>query len=76
LAYVYFQEIRPAQAAKTVELLPGAVLGDYDEHGQLLGLEFLHAEEARGELLRDLARRLGMPQLSGLDLAEMCKTAA
>ena len=76
LAYVYFQEIRPGGAARTEEVQAGSVLADYDAQGRLLGLEFLHAEEASAELLRELARRLGVPQLNGLDLAEMCKAAA
>jgi hypothetical protein len=76
LGYVYFQEIRPGGAARTVELEPSSVFADYDNEGRLLGLEFLHAESATHALLVSLAERLGVPQLRGLDLAEMCKAAA
>jgi hypothetical protein len=76
LAYVYLQEIRSGGAARTEEVQAGSVLADYDAQGRLLGLEFLHAEEASGELLRELARRLSVPQLNGLDLAEMCNAPA
>lgn len=76
LGYVYFQETAPGQAARTEEIEPRSVLADYDADGRLLGLEFLHAEQADGQLMRDLATRLRLPQLAGLDLAEMCKAPA
>ena len=76
LAYVYFKEISPGEAAKTVEIEPSSVLADYDADGQLIGLEFLHAEGADGNLMRKLSKQLHVPELAGLDLAEMCKAAA
>jgi uncharacterized protein YuzE len=75
LGYVYLQEIEDGDVARTVEVCP-AVMADYDRGGRLLGIEFLHAELADGALMRELARRLNHPELSGIDLAEMCRTAA
>jgi len=76
LGYVYFHETSPGRAARTEEIEPRFVLADYDAEGRLLGLEFLHAEQVDGQLMRTLASRLMQPQLAGLDLAEMCKAPA
>ena len=76
LGYVYFKEIAPGEAVKTVEVETASVLADYDKGGQLIGLEFLHAEDADSKLMRRLSEQFHLPELAGLDLAEMCKAAA
>ena len=75
LGYVYLGEIAPGEAANTVEVLP-TVMADYAADGRLLGLEFLRAELADGDFMRELAEKLNAPELAGINLAEICKTAA
>jgi len=77
LGYVYLRDIPDGAVAETVTLEGEAsVNADYDAEGVLLGLEFLDARAADAEVMRRLARRLGVPELAGIDLAEMCGAAA
>jgi len=63
--------------AKTVALDPEpSIHADYDAEGTLLGLEFLDAQAADADVMRRLAKRLNVPELAGIDLAEMCGAAA
>lgn len=52
--YIYFREIGPGEAARTVEIKEGVNL-DIDAGGRTLGLEFVDA----GELLSFLEERGG-----------------
>ena len=76
LGYVYVREAVSGAARRQAELAGGAVIADYSGEGDLLGLEFLHAEAADAELLQRLARDLRVPELAGLDLSAMCRTPA
>ncbi len=73
LGYVYVRDIASGQAKETVEIEPAAIMADYDGEGNLLGVEFLNAEQADTELMHKIARQLNAPELAGIDLAEMCK---
>ena len=75
LGYVYLKEIAPGEVAKTVSVEP-SVMADYDREGHLIGVEFLNARLADMNFMRALAGKLNCPELNGIDLAEMCKTAA
>jgi hypothetical protein len=72
LGYVYLREIASGQVHKTKKIAPG-VFADYDSEDHLLGIEFLAAERADGALMDQLATQLDAPELSGIDLAKMCK---
>jgi len=76
LGYVYLRDVAGDRAHRQVELEPDAIIADYSAEGALLGLEFLHAESADGDVLRRLARELDVPELAGLDLAAMCRAPA
>lgn len=77
LGYVYLREIPDEGVTETTPLDPGASINaDYDGEGTLLGLEFLNAEVADAKVMHELAERLNVPELAGLDLAEMCRTPA
>jgi len=73
LGYVYLQKAAPAGVARTAPIKPG-VFADYDSQGILVGVEFLAAEKADQAVMHDLATRLHVQELAGIDLAEMCKT--
>jgi len=75
LGYVYLREVGAGEAARTEPIVPDSVFADYDVAGRLLGLEFLHADQANSTLMRTLSKQLGVAELAGLDLAEMCKAA-
>ena len=75
LGYVYLQDTRPGQVERTVQVAP-TVQADYDAQGRLLGIELLDAARADAKFMSDLAERLGQPELAGIDLAAMCRTAA
>ena len=75
LGYVYLQEIGPGEVVRTEEIEPGSIHADYAGDGRLLGVEFLDAERADSNLMRRLAKRLNAPELAGIDLCQMCKTA-
>jgi hypothetical protein len=77
LGYVYLRDIPEGAVARTVALdREPSVHADYDAEGALLGLEFLDAQAADAEVMRRLAKRLSVPELAGIDLAEMCGAAA
>ena len=77
LGYVYLRDIPGGAVAKTVALDPeSSVNADYDAEENLLGVEFLDAGSADAEVMRRLAKRLEVPELAGLDLAEMCRAPA
>lgn len=76
LGYVYVRDIAPGQASKTVEIEQHSIMADYDDAGNLLGVEFLNAEQADAELMHRIAHQLNAPELAGIDLAEMCKAPA
>lgn len=76
LGYVYLAEVAPGQAKETVEIEPNSVMADYDAAGNLLGVEFLSAEQADAELMRGLAKKLKAPEMAGINLAQMCKSPA
>lgn len=71
IAYVYLQDISPSEVADTRRVAPD-VSADFDAHGNLLGLEFLHAQKADAALMNRLASELDAPELAGIDLARMC----
>ncbi len=73
LGYVYVTDIATGQVKNTVVIEPASIMADYDAEGNLLGVEFLNAEQADGELMHRLADQLDAPELAGIDLAEMCK---
>ena len=75
LGYVYLREIDRGAAAKTEDMGQG-IMADYDAQGELLGVEFLDAARVDSTTMRALAARLKVPELAGIDLAEMCKTPA
>ncbi len=74
LGYIYIRDVESGQAKETVEIEPASIMADYDAGGNLLGVEFLNAEQADAELMHRLANQLGAPELAGIDLAEMCKS--
>lgn len=76
LGYIYIRDIASGQVKETVEIEPASIMADYDVEGNLLGVEFLNAEQADTELMHRLAEQLNTPELAGIDLAEMCKTPA
>jgi uncharacterized protein YuzE len=75
LGYVYLQDIQPGQVDHTAEVIP-SVMADYDAGGRLLGIELLDAGNADAAFMSNVAKRLGRPELAGIDLAAMCRTTA
>lgn len=71
LGYVYLRDIASGQSQATRQVQQG-VNADYDGDGQLLGVEFLHAEQANADVMRTVAAQLDAPELAGIDLAVMC----
>ena len=40
--YIHYKDIAPGEAVKTVEVVEGYVIVDYDKDGNLLGVELLN----------------------------------
>lgn len=75
LGYVYLTEVAAGQVKRTTEVEPG-ILVDFDAAGSPLGLELLNASAADEHVMHRLATKLGIPELAGINFAEMCRLAA
>ncbi len=74
LGYIYLRDIKPGKVDRTDEIESGSIMADYDSNDQLIGVEFLHAENADSTLMHNLAEKLNAPELAGINLSEMCKS--